>query len=125
MHPGRLSDELERPMLLTHTHRRCSGNSCVVRVQIHETGTAAWIAHLQLRGSYRSTATALLAPKYSTFHTIAKTRFGTTSRRWHGFVAVDPAQASSARREVDVLLVPRRATVYAKRLPSPEGVRFV
>ena len=58
MHPGRLSDELERPMLLTHAHRRCSGNSCVVRVQIHETGTAAWIAHLQLCGSYRSTATA-------------------------------------------------------------------
>ena len=45
-------------MLLTHAHRRCSGNSCVVRVQIHETGTAAWIAHLQLCGSYRSTATA-------------------------------------------------------------------
>ena len=45
-------------MLLTHVHRRCSGNSCVVRVQIHETGTAAWIAHLQLCGSYRSTATA-------------------------------------------------------------------
>ena len=63
--------------------------------------------------------------EYSTFHSIAKTRFGTTSRRWHGFVAVDPAQASSARREVDVLLVSRRAAVYAKRLPSPEGVRFV
>ena len=44
-------------MLLTHAHRRCSGNSCVVRVQIHETGTA-WCAHLQLCGSYRSTATA-------------------------------------------------------------------
>ena len=58
MHPGRLSDELERPMLLTHAPRRDSGNSCVVRVQIHETGTAAWIAHLQLCGSYRSTATA-------------------------------------------------------------------
>ena len=45
-------------MLLTHAPRRGPGNSCVVRVQIHETGTAAWIAHLQLCGSYRSTATA-------------------------------------------------------------------
>ena len=45
-------------MLLTHAPRRGSGNSCVVRVQIHETGTAAWIAQIQVSGSYRSTATA-------------------------------------------------------------------
>ena len=64
-------------------------------------------------------------PEYSTFHTIVKARFSKTSRRWHGFVAVDPAQTSSARREVDMLLASRRAMVYVKRLPSSEGVRFV
>ena len=70
-------------MLLTHAPRRGSGNSCVVRVQIHETGTAAWIAHLQLCGSYRSTATTTTRDP-SILPSTPSRRRASARRRVHG-----------------------------------------